>query len=119
MARIPSEKVMPNKPFFEKMKKVQSDRVCVFPSSKYCFLLEPWISVSSAFFWPYPHPHEKDFQLSGTIDGGAIGSFKMTDKTKVIADDNFTRVKITTSGLSTEIFERKGKKIQALKKYTW
>jgi alkaline phosphatase D len=75
--------------------------------------------ISSAFFWPYPHPHEKDFQLAGTIDGGAIGSFNITDKTKVISDDNFTRVKITTSGLSTEVFERKGKKIQAIKKYTW
>ncbi|MFT6864379.1 MAG: alkaline phosphatase D [Akkermansiaceae bacterium] len=75
--------------------------------------------VSSAFFWPYPHPHERDFKITGTIDGGAIGSFKITDKTKVISDDNFTRVKVTTTGISTEVFERKGKKIQGLKKYTW
>ncbi|MEM7396638.1 MAG: alkaline phosphatase D family protein, partial [Verrucomicrobiota bacterium] len=31
--------------------------------------------ISSAFFWPYPHPSADRFQLSGKIDGGDAGLF--------------------------------------------
>lgn len=51
--------------------------------------------VSSAFFWPYPHPSARHFQRRGSIDGGRAGTFKLQNVGRVISDDNFTRVRVT------------------------
>ena len=64
--------------------------------------------VSSAFFWPYPHPDARRFKLSGTIDAGSAGEFRLANFTPVVADDNFTRVRATLTGLSVDVYSRKG-----------
>lgn len=74
--------------------------------------------VSSAFYWPYPHPSERHFDIRGSIDGGAAGHFRVVDATKVCPDDNFTRVTVQRSGMSVEVYERKGKRLLK-KSYTW
>ncbi len=74
--------------------------------------------VSSAFYWPYPHPSERHFNLKGSIDAGTAGRFKVVAYTKVCPEDNFTRVTVRTSGLVVEVFERKGSRL-AEKTYTW
>lgn len=63
--------------------------------------------VSSAFFWPYPHPSARHFQRSGTIDGGKAGKFKLSTS-KIINDDNFTRLTVTPVGFTADVFARKG-----------
>jgi alkaline phosphatase D len=67
--------------------------------------------VSSAFFWPYPHPGTQHFQTKGTIDGGKAGLFTLENVTKVVSDDNFTRLDISLNGMRVEIFERKGESV--------
>lgn len=64
--------------------------------------------VSSAFFWPYPHPSARHFRTTGTIDGGRAGQFRMTNASRVVSDDNFTRLKITPRKMEIEVFGRKG-----------
>ena len=66
--------------------------------------------ISSAFFWPYPHPSARHFKTKGTIDGGKAGIFRLSNASKVISDDNFTRVNIDLKGIAVEIFERKGRR---------
>lgn len=65
--------------------------------------------ISSAFFWPYPHPSARHFQLRGTIDGGAGGSFRLANFSRLIPDDNFTRVRVSPAGLEVRVFSRKGR----------
>ena len=67
--------------------------------------------VSSAFFWPYPHPSARKFQLSGEIDGGKAGKFQLGNASKVISDDNFTRLRVTPTQLRVDVYERKGRRI--------
>ncbi len=64
--------------------------------------------VSSAFFWPYPHPSARHFQRSGNIDGGKAGIFKIQNVSRVISDDNFTRVRVTPTQIEVRVFGRKG-----------
>ncbi len=66
--------------------------------------------VSSAFFWPYPHPSSRHFRTSGTIDGGNAGTFRLSNASRVISDDNFTRVRINPREIDVEVFERKGRR---------
>ncbi len=67
--------------------------------------------VSSAFFWPYPHPSARHFRTKGTISGGNAGTFRLANASKVIADDNFTKVHVRQTHIDVEIFERKGKRL--------
>ncbi len=66
--------------------------------------------ISSAFFWPYPHPSARRFKTKGTIDGGKAGVYRLSNASRVIGDDNFTCVSIDLNGISVDIFERKGKR---------
>ena len=66
--------------------------------------------ISSAFFWPYPHPSARHFLRSGSIDGGQAGQFRLGNASRVISDDNFTRLKITPKKLEVEVFARKGER---------
>ena len=65
--------------------------------------------VSSAFFWPYPHPSARRFRLSGEIDGGSAGAFSLENFTRVVSDDNFSRVRVTPEQIEVNVFGRKGK----------
>ena len=67
--------------------------------------------VSSSFFWPYPHPSAKNFQTSGTIDGGKAGDFTLANVSDCFSDDNFTRLAVTPKKMVVEVFERKGKRV--------
>ncbi len=64
--------------------------------------------VSSAFFWPYPHPSRDSYQTRGKIDGGRAGDFRLENASRVIADDNFTRLSVSTSRVRVQVFRRKG-----------
>jgi len=64
--------------------------------------------VSSAFFWPYPHPSARKFKLKGSIDGGSIGECVLSNFSAVVGDDNFTKVKVTPNQIQLAVYERKG-----------
>ena len=64
--------------------------------------------ISSAFFWPYPHPSAHQFKLSGSIDGGRAGTFQIRNASRVISDDNLTRLNVQAKKMEIEVFERKG-----------
>jgi len=66
--------------------------------------------ISSAFFWHYPHPSARHFKRTGSIDGGKAGIFRLSNASRVISDDNFTRVNIDLEGIAVDIFERKGRR---------
>jgi alkaline phosphatase D len=66
--------------------------------------------ISSPFFWPYPHPSARHFKLTGKIDGGKTGEFRLTNASRVINDDNFTRAKIDLKKVVIDIYERKGRR---------
>ncbi len=66
--------------------------------------------VSSAFFWPYPHPSSSHFRTTGTIDGGNAGQFRLANSSRVVGDDNFTKININPNQMEVEVFERKGKR---------
>jgi len=66
--------------------------------------------VSSAFFWPYPHPSASHFRTTGTIDGGRAGQFRLANSSRVVGDDNFTKINISPNQIEVEVFERKGKR---------
>jgi alkaline phosphatase D len=61
--------------------------------------------VSSAFFWPYPHPHRFDTKSDITV-GDAV--YRPGNFSKILSDDNFTRVTATPNDLTVEVFGRKG-----------
>ena len=64
--------------------------------------------VSSAFFWPYPHPGSNRFRLTGTIDGGTAGNFSLQNASRVVSDDNFTRVDVSPNEITVKVYGRKG-----------
>jgi len=64
--------------------------------------------VSSAFFWPYPHPARGSFQADGLIKSNSRNGYRLTTRTPVALEDNFTRVSCTTDALEVEVFARKG-----------
>lgn len=74
--------------------------------------------ISSAFFWPYPHPSARHFRRTGTIDGGDAGTFQLANASRVINDDNFTRLNITPSEIEVAVFQRKGRRLMT-KKHTF
>jgi len=64
--------------------------------------------ISSAFFWPYPHPSARKFKLKGIVDGGTVGECTLSNFSPVVGDDNFTKVRITPNQVRVEVFGRKG-----------
>ncbi len=69
--------------------------------------------ISSAFFWPYPTmPSTRHFMDNGdSIDGGAAGQFTVRNRSEVLREDNFTRLKVTPKKLKIDVFCRKGKRL--------
>jgi len=64
--------------------------------------------VSSAFFWPYPHPMRGQFQESGPIKSNSKNSYRILNRSSVVVTDNFTRVTANRETLLVEVFTRKG-----------
>lgn len=69
--------------------------------------------VSSAFFWPYPHPTHGDYKTTGSIDAGAAGTFRISGASKIVADDNFTRLTVKPTGIRVNVFRRKGERVSS------
>ena len=67
--------------------------------------------VSSAFFWPYPHPNRKGFKLSGVLDTTTTNEYKVENASEVYPEDAFTRLCISTDKVKVEFYSRKGKKL--------
>ena len=65
--------------------------------------------VSSAYYWPYPHPGKKKFILSGPIDTNLAEEFRVRNASKVYSTDNFTRLQIDVEQVRVQVFSRKGK----------
>lgn len=64
--------------------------------------------VSSAFFWPYPHPNRRDFIRSGPIQTDSGQQYTVLAHGEVYPTDAFTRLKIAPTQLQVEFFSRKG-----------
>ncbi|MDO6620294.1 alkaline phosphatase [Shewanella sp. 6_MG-2023] len=66
--------------------------------------------VSSPFFWPYPHPNNDTFQMSGQLCGHEhIYINKLMD---IFNDENYAKISASPNKLEIEIKSRKGKLIQ-------
>lgn len=64
--------------------------------------------ISSPFFWPYPHPSARHFKRSGTIAVDGVGDFKVKNASRIIDDDNFTRIQVSPKKIVVDIYARKG-----------
>lgn len=67
--------------------------------------------VSSAFFWPYPHPKRRGFKLKGLIETKTGSQYQIANASKVYPTDAFTKLSIKPSGVHVEFFSRKGKRL--------
>ncbi|MDQ6989927.1 MAG: alkaline phosphatase D family protein [Mariprofundaceae bacterium] len=65
--------------------------------------------ISSAFYWPYPHMKRSQFNLTGHVaSANNPKAYKLGQVSKVCSDDNFSKVHVTNSGISIEVYTRKG-----------
>jgi alkaline phosphatase D len=64
--------------------------------------------VSSPFFWPYPNPNRRRYQLSGRLDVTSEDVFQVVNSSPIIEPDNFVRVSVSLAQLNVEVFARKG-----------
>jgi alkaline phosphatase D len=62
--------------------------------------------VSSPFFWPYRRPLESHFQAQGPIRSN--GKYRITSCSRIVIEDNFSRVTCDPQGVHVEVFGRKG-----------
>ncbi len=67
--------------------------------------------VSSAFFWPYPHPKRRGFKLKGLVDTKTGNQYKIENASKVYPTDAFTKLTIKPSGVHVVFISRKGKQL--------
>jgi len=65
--------------------------------------------VSSAFFWPYPHPKASHFVLKGNIATNSGNTYTVQNASRVHANDMFCRLQISPSNVKVEFFARKGR----------
>lgn len=65
--------------------------------------------VSSAFFWPYPHPFRRSFKLSGKIPSSTASTYKVVKASKVLPTDAFTKLTVSVDGVKIEFYSRKNK----------
>jgi len=65
--------------------------------------------VSSPFYWPYPHPSRKDFQLEGQLLSQSPYGYRLANRTKVVSTENFTRLTVTHKGVRVQVYGRKEK----------
>jgi alkaline phosphatase D len=65
--------------------------------------------ISSAFFWPYPHPRRRAFLLEGAIrTNDSTRRYIVTEATEVYPNDSFMRLDVDLDGVAVEFFSRKG-----------
>jgi len=65
--------------------------------------------ISSAFFWPYPHPRRRAFLLDGAIrTNDSTRRYVITESTDVYPNDSFMRLDVDLNGVKVEFFSRKG-----------
>lgn len=70
--------------------------------------------VSSAFFWPYPHPNRKDFKLSGNIATSNNQKYAVINASNVHPTDAFTQLNVSVNKIEIKFFNRKGSQIEAI-----
>ena len=70
--------------------------------------------VSSAFFWPYPHPKRRKFKLKGSIETNKGQKYFVHAGSKVHPTDSFVRLEINLDGLGVGFYHRKGKRLQQI-----
>ena len=64
--------------------------------------------VSSAFYWPYPHPSRRKFLLEGLLETDTGQTYQIRRASEVYRTDNFTRLRIEPDRVRVEVFPRKG-----------
>ena len=72
--------------------------------------------VSSAFFWPYPHPMRRSFKLTGNIDTYGYHQYKVENATNVWPTDAFVRIELNPDSLEVIFYSRKNDELER-KKY--
>lgn len=68
--------------------------------------------VSSAFYWPYPHPRRSDFLLDGDIETALGTSVRAENASRVVRTDNFTWLDVNPNKVVVTIYSRKGDKLE-------
>lgn len=64
--------------------------------------------VSSAFFWPYPHPFKRSFHLAGPIQTNTGIRYRVRNASEVRSTDNFTILRVDREGVRVQVRSRKG-----------
>lgn len=64
--------------------------------------------VSSAFFWPYPHPGRRKFLLEGEIVTGTEIKYRAKNGSEIYPTDAFARLEIAQDGVKATFYARKG-----------
>lgn len=106
-----------------KMKEIDNGKVVILSGDVHCsFAAEIRHSetesvigyqiVSSSFFWPYPHMNQADFSFGTPIKHPNDHGFSTKLKSKIISDDNFVRLDISSQKLLVSFYERKGERLQ-------
>ena len=67
--------------------------------------------VSSAFFWPYPHPNRSSFKLSGHLDTLTASKYKVKKASNVYPTDAFTKLHVSEKRIRVDFYSRKGDKL--------
>lgn len=67
--------------------------------------------VSSAFFWPYPHPNRRGFKLKGKIQSKTQQEYIVKNSSKVYPADAFSKIVVSPSGIKIDYFSRKGNRL--------
>lgn len=66
--------------------------------------------VSSPFYWPYPHPSRKTFQLEGRLLSQSPYGYTLTNASTPVTTENFTRLTVAPEGVEVAVFGRKGER---------
>jgi len=67
--------------------------------------------VSSALFWPYPHPKRREFKLSGLIQTNTSQNYKVTNASKIYPTDAFAKLAVSPSGVKVDFISRKNRRL--------
>ena len=71
--------------------------------------------ISSAFYWPYPHMKQRQFNLTGTVASATNeGAYRLGEVSQVYSGDNFSRVIVSHQKIKIEVYERKGDLVQTI-----
>ncbi len=74
--------------------------------------------VSSAFFWPYPHPKRRGFKLTGLIQTKSNNRYRVKKASAVYPTDAFAMLSVSPQKLGVEFVSRKGD-VLGRKTYTY